>query len=411
MINAEIVGVGTELLLGQIANTNAQKISRSLAEIGVNVFFHSVVGDNLERIRVALEQAMERSDVVIVTGGLGPTPDDLTRDAVAAALGVDLKRDESLADTIRSIFERLRREMPEDNLRQADLPAGATPIQPEGTAPGFIVEARGSVLFALPGVPWEMMAMMDKTVIPMLERRGGEGVIESKQILVIGLGESHTNQKIADIVKSQTNPTIAFLAGHGQVRVRITARAESTEAALALIDPVERAIRERLGRAAVPGNHASIAEALSSAARDAGLKVAVAESLTGGLLAAALTEAEGASDFFVGSLVAYTNEAKEVVAEVDGGILDGPGAVSEEAARALAESAARLYGADLGLSATGVAGPTEQEDKPVGTIYVGASYKGRTEVRFVQGYGDRENVRRFAVTAALDLGRRLVLRD
>lgn len=407
-MNAEIVGVGTELLLGQIANTNAQKISSSLAEVGVNVFFHTVVGDNHERVRDVLKRAVERSDVVIVTGGLGPTPDDLTREAVAAAAGVDLVRDEKLVADIQSIFRRLGREMPEENLKQADLPDGARPIAPQGTAPGFSLEIGGSVLFALPGVPWEMTNMLDGSVLPELKERGGEGIIVSRQILVMGLGESHTNQTIVDIVEAQTNPTIAFLAGHGQVRVRITAKAPTEREAQTLIEPVDRQIRERLGEHAVPGGHPSVSDALSALLREKDLTVAVAESLTGGLLAAYLTEAEGASDLFIGSAVTYTNKAKHEVVKVDEAILEGPGAVSEEAARALAEGARDLFGSDLGLSATGVAGPTEQEGKPVGTIYVGASFKGRTEARHVRGYGDRDNVKRFAVTAALDLGRRLV---
>jgi nicotinamide-nucleotide amidase len=410
-VNAEIVGVGTELLLGQIANTNAQKISQSLAEIGVNVYFHTVVGDNLERVRALLLEALGRSDVVIVTGGLGPTPDDLTRDAVAAALGVDLVRDDALARRVKKVFESLGRTMPEENLKQADLPTGARAIPPEGTAPGFYVEAKDALLFAVPGVPWEMTAMMEKTVLPMLRERSGDGVIASSQVLVMGLGESHTNEKIADIVAGQTNPTIAFLAGYGQVRVRITARAATDGEARALIDPVEHAIRERLGRNAVPGGHPTVRDALSALLREKGLTVAAAESLTGGLIASQLTEAEGASDFFRGSAVAYTNEAKSEVVNVDEAILEGPGAVSEEAAAALAEGAAELFSADLGLSATGVAGPAEQEGKPPGTIYVGATYKGRTEARYVRGYGDRGNVRMFAVTAALDLGRRLVSED
>jgi nicotinamide-nucleotide amidase len=410
-VNAEIVGIGTELLLGQIANTNAQVISQSLAEVGVNVYFHTTAGDNVERIRDVLERALSRSDVVIVTGGLGPTPDDLTREAAAATLGVGLDRDPALADVVRSIFERLGREMPEENLKQADLPQGSVAIPPEGTAPGFWIESGGSLLFALPGVPWEMRAMMEKTVLPMLRDRSGGGVIVSKQVLVIGLGESHTNQKIADIVERQTNPTIAFLAGRGQVRVRLTARADTKEEATALIAPVEREIRDRLGSAAIAGAQGTIAEALASLVREKNLRVAVAESLTGGLLAAELTEAEGSSDFFVGCTVAYSNKAKQEVLGVDQKILDDQGAVSEDAARAMAEGVMKLFGADVALSTTGVAGPTEQVGKPVGTIFVAATYNGRTEGRYVRGYGDRDNVRRFAVTAAIALGRRIVAED
>ena len=402
--------MGTELLLGQIANTNAQAISRALATIGVDVFRHSVVGDNLERAAATITTALERADAVVITGGLGPTPDDLTREAVAEALGVGIERDPDLVDRIRSIFERINYPMPEANLRQADLPVGARPIEPEGTAPGFVIERDRKILFALPGVPWEMDAMLHKTVLPSLRERLGDQVILSRQVIVIGLGESRTHEKIADLVDAQSNPTIAYLAGSGQVRVRISAKAGTESQALGLIAPVEEAIRERLGEDAVIGNEDTLAAAFGALLRERDITVAVAESLTGGLIGAQLTGVQGSGDYFLGSIVSYSTESKRDIVGVDESILAGPGPVSEDAAAALAEGAAKRYGADLGLSATGVAGPAEQDGMPVGTILVGASLAGSTEVRRVQGYGGRENVRGVAVTAALDLGRRMVLR-
>ena len=407
-MNAEIVGVGTELLLGQIANTNAQHISRELASIGVNVYFHTVVGDNLERMKETIGRALERADCVIVTGGLGPTPDDITREAVAAATGRGLRRDDSLAASVRAIFERLGREMPEDNLRQADLPDGAVAIPPEGTAPGFFLEHGDGIVFALPGVPWEMRAMLDKTVIPLLGARSGGGAIVSRQILVVGLGESHTHALISDLVAEQTNPTIAFLAGGGQVRVRMTARASSEDEAVALIEPVDAAVRERLGDAAVPGDDDTIIQALTHMLRERGLRLGAAESLTGGLVGVEMTKAAGASDVFLGSLVCYDEAAKNRVARVDQSILDGPGPVSEEAAGALARGAAEVLGADVGISTTGVAGPEPHDGQPVGTVFVGATLDGRTEVRRIRAYGDRDNIRAMAVTAVADLARRLL---
>ncbi|MDQ3962848.1 MAG: competence/damage-inducible protein A [Actinomycetota bacterium] len=400
--------MGTELLLGQIANTNAQRISQALATIGVDVYHHSVVGDNLERVAETIARAAERSDVVIITGGLGPTPDDLTREAVASAFGLELRRDEDLSATIRSVFKGLKRDMPEENLRQADLPVGATPIPPEGTAPGFRLETPEALIFAVPGVPWEMEAMLTKTVLPELRERAGGGVIVSRQILVVGLGESRTHEKIADIVARQTNPTIAYLASAGQVRVRISAKASSEATALGLITPVEEEVRARLGLDAVPGDHGTVASGLAELLRASDVMVACAESLTGGMMGSELTAAGGASDYFKGSLVCYTNEAKRDIAGVDAAILDGPGAVSGECAAALAEGAAARLEAAMGLSTTGVAGPAEEEGKPVGTIYVGAAFGGGTEVRHVMGYGDRDHIRRIAVTAALDLGRRVL---
>jgi nicotinamide-nucleotide amidase len=407
-MKAEIVGVGTELLLGQIANTNAQRISQALASIGVDVFRHVVVGDNLDRVADTIRTAAARSDVVIITGGLGPTPDDLTREGVAAAFDIELKRDHDLEATITEIFSRIRRNMPQENLKQADLPAGAVPIPPEGTAPGFIIERDGVILFAVPGVPWEMAAMLTKTILPMLSERAGAAVIASREILVVGVGESHTHQKIADLVAAQSNPTIAYLAGSGLVRVRISAKASTEAAAIGLIKPVEDEVRSRLGIDALPGSFGTVAATLAEMLRDKGAMVGAAESLTGGLIGSELTAAGGASDFFAGSLVCYTDTAKHEVAGVPEAILQGPGAVSEEAAAALAQGAATKLGVDLGISATGVAGPAEQDGHPVGTIYVGATFGGRTEVRSVKGYGDRDSIRRTAVTAALDLGRRLI---
>jgi nicotinamide-nucleotide amidase len=407
-MNAAIIGVGTELLLGQIANTNAQTISQALAGIGVDVFFHHAVGDNLRRMTEVINEASARSDVVIITGGLGPTPDDITREAIAAATGRALRRDQNLAAEIRAIFERLGRAMPEENLKQADRPEGAVPIAPRGTAPGFHLDNGNSLIIALPGVPWEMNAMLTEDVLPLLTARAGREVLVTRQILVVGLGESHTHERIADIVDAQTNPTIAFLAGGGLVRVRVTAKAQSESAALGLIEPVERSIRERLGPAAVPGRGDSLAEAFGHMVRDRGMTVAVAESLTGGLIGAELTAVTGSSDFFLGSVVTYSTSSKHDVVGVDDAILAGPGAVSEEAAAALANGAARLFGAAIGLSATGVAGPAEQDGKPVGTVYVSACLDGRTEVRHVRAYGDRANIRALAVTAAIDLGRRVV---
>jgi nicotinamide-nucleotide amidase len=402
------VGVGTELLLGQIINTNAAEISRHLAATGVDVYFHSVVGDNMRRMRSVIEGAMSRSDVVIVTGGLGPTPDDITRDALADVLGVRLVRHPRVVGLIEEVFAQLGRDMPEENRRQADIPDGATTIDPVGTAAGFWIERDGKILFALPGVPWEMRAMLTDTVLPELSKRSGEGVTLSREILVVGLGESRTYELIRDIVDAQTNPTIAFRADAGQVRVRMTAKAARETDALALISPVDEAIRGRLGEAAAPGHHSTAGEALVGLLRQRGLTVAAAESLTGGLIGAELTRTPGSSDYFLGSLVCYSTDAKVKVAGVDEEVLQDHGPVSAEVAGALAEGTARAFDADLGVSATGVAGPERQDGAPVGTIFVGATFHGRTETKHVRGYGDRSNVQRLAVTSALDLGRRMV---
>jgi nicotinamide-nucleotide amidase len=408
-VRAEVVGVGTELLLGQIANTNAQTISQALATVGVDVHFHQAVGDNPGRMREAFELACRRADVVIVTGGLGPTPDDITREALAELAGVKLVRRDDLVARIRDVFGKLGREMPPNNLRQADLPEGAEVIDLQGTAPGFRITIDGCIFFALPGVPWEMEAMLRKDVLPFLRDAGGPSTIASREILVMGLGESHTHERIADIVEGQTQPTIAYLAGSGRVRVRLTAKAGSEAEALAMIEPVETEIRERLGKHAVQGTTSDLAQALGEILREKKITVASAESLTGGLLGAELSGAGGSSDFFKGGIVSYWTEAKRDVLGVDESVLLGPGAVSEEAAAAMAQAVALRFDTELGLSTTGVAGPSEQEGKPVGTIFVGAAFEGTTQTRHVRGYGNRSNIRAIAVSAAMDLGRRLIL--
>lgn len=405
-MRAELVGVGTELLLGQIANTNAQKISSELAAIGVDVLWHSVVGDNLERIVSVLGQARGRADAIVVTGGLGPTPDDITSEAVSRLLDRRLRRDERLAQVIRQKFAKMKRAMPEANLKQADLPEGAVPIEAEGTAPGYFIDDGSAVIFVLPGVPWEMEAMLEKTVVPLLALRSGAATTVSREVVIIGLGESSTHEAIKDLVEAQTNPTIAYRAGAGRVRVRVTAKAEDRAAAEVLIAPVEAEIRSRLGDHALSPEATSLLEAVSITLRRRGETVAVAESLTGGRIAAELSEQAGSSDFFSGSLVCYTTASKAAVALVPEELLERFGPVSEEVAGALAAGAAARFDAALGIGATGVAGPGPHDGLPAGTICVGATYRSAMITRRLSGYGRRDNVMAMAVTAALDLGRR-----
>lgn len=397
------------MLLGQIANTNAQSISQSLAAIGVDVIFHSSVGDEPERMQEVLSLALARSDVVIVSGGLGPTSDDVTREAVAAVTGRRLLRDQRQEDLIRAVFAKLERPMPEFNLKQADLPEGSTPIDPVGTAPGFFLDHEGVLLCAVPGVPWEMKSMLQTAVLPEIRARAGDAVITTREVLVMRLGESRTQESIADLVEGSSNPLVSYLASAGQVRVRLTAKAPGEAEALALIRPLEDRIRRRLGVDAVEGNHGSIAEAFGEFLRSRGLTVAVAESLTGGLMGSELSLCGGSSDFFLGGLVTYATASKRDLLGLDEGLLLGPGAVSAETAAAMAEEAARRFTATVGLSATGVAGPAEQEGKPVGTVFVGAWFDDKTEVRGIQAYGDRSHIRAQSVAAALDLGRRVIL--
>lgn len=409
-MRAEIVAVGTELLLGQIANTNAQELSARLAETGLDVLHHQAVGDNVDRIAEAVELALERADVVVVTGGLGPTGDDVTREALARAFGVELEPHREIEEFLRERFRRFERDMPESNLRQALVPAGARYVLPgRGTAPGLILRRGERVVYAVPGVPGEMREMLERTILPELRERVGEATIASRVIKSAGMAEAQVAELLDDLFEGSANPTVAYLAGSGEVRVRLTAKAPSRGQATELIAPIEEEVRRRLGRAVYGSDDDLLEEVIGRMLQDRGWRVACAESLTGGGLGARLTEVPGASLWFAGSAVCYTNEAKRRLLEVPEEILEGPGAVSEGSARAMAEGARRLYGAEVGVALTGVAGPEDQEGHPPGTVWVAVLGGGGEEVRKVVAPGDRESVRRWAVQSTLILLRKRLL--
>jgi len=406
-VRAEIVGVGTELLLGQIANTNAQWMSERLAEIGVDVLHHQAVGDNLDRIAEALRLALSRADVVIATGGLGPTQDDITRDAIAKVLGVPLVRHPEIEELLREKFRRYGREMPQINLLQADVPEGCRYILPErGTAPGLVCPAGDGVLYVVPGVPAEMREMMLGTILPELRERGSAAAIVSRVIRSTGMPESRIAERLADLFASSSNPTVAFLASSGEVKVRLTAKAATPEEAGALIEPVAREVLERLGSHVFTSEDQDLEDVVGRVLRERGKTVACAESLTGGGLASRLTATEGASDYFRGSAVVYTSEAKRTVLGVRQETIDGPGVVSEECAREMAAGARRVFDADVAVSLTGVAGPDPHDGKPPGEVWVGLDAKGLSTARHLHAPGDRQQVVRWAEQAALDLVRR-----
>ncbi len=426
-MRVEIVAVGTELLLGQIADTNSQWLGEHLAAIGVTSHFHQAVGDNHDRIVLALRTALARGDGVIVCGGLGPTQDDITREAIAEVMHVPLVRDESVVTRMQAMYSSRGRAMSESNLRQADVPTGATVIpQTTGTAPGLICPVGHKVLYAVPGVPYEMSDMFERAVSLDLARRMSErgelsGVIASRVIRTWGMSESNLGETLAGYVAGLDDPpstdgdprdgpsggaTIAFLAsGIEGIKVRVTVRAADRESAAALLDGHEAAIRSILHAAAgdvVFGiDDDAIEDAVARALLKDGLTLGLAESLTGGLAASRLVDVPGASAWFRGAVVSYASEVKFEVL----GVTEGP-VVSEQAARAMAEGARRVLGADVGLSITGVAGPTEQDGQPPGTVFVGLARSGRVEtVRFTLP-GDRVRVRSYATIAALDLLRR-----
>lgn len=419
----EIVAVGTELLLGQIADTNSQWLGEHLAALGVASHFHQAVGDNHERIVLAFRTALARSDGVIVCGGLGPTHDDITRDAIAEVMNVPLVRDEEVVAKIRTMFTSRGREMPESNLRQADVPVGATIIpQTKGTAPGLICPVGHKVVYAVPGVPYEMTDMFDRAIAPDLQRRMADrgelvGTIASRVIRTWGMSESGLGETLAGFIATldeeagtglaDGTATVALLAsGIEGIKVRVTVRSADGDTAAALLDGHEAVIRSILTEASgdvVFGiDEDGIEDAVARVLATDGLTLGLAESLTGGLAASRLVDVPGASAWFRGSVVSYASEVKFDVL----GVPEGP-VVSEAAARAMADGARRVLGADVGLSITGVAGPTEQDGQPPGTVFVGLSRPGReTEAFGFSVPGDRARVRQYATIAALDLLRR-----
>ncbi len=418
----EIVAVGTELLLGQIADTNSQWLGEQLAAVGVGSQFHQAVGDNHERIVLAFRTALARSDGVIVCGGLGPTHDDITRDALAEVMNVPLERDEEVVARIREMFASRGRQMPESNLRQADVPRGASIIpQTKGTAPGLICPVGHKVVYAVPGVPYEMADMFTRAIAPDLRRRMAdrgelEGTIASRVIRTWGMSESGLGEALADYIASldvgACDPgagaaTIALLAsGIEGIKVRVTVRAADADTAGVLLDTHEAAVRSILAEAAgdvVFGvDEEAIEDAVARVLLAGGLTVGLAESLTGGLAASRLVNVPGASTWFRGSVVSYASQVKFDVL----GVAPGP-VVSEDAARAMAEGARQVLGADVGLSVTGVAGPAEQDGQPPGTVFVGLARPGRASEAFAFAVpGDRARVRQYATIAALDLLRR-----
>jgi nicotinamide-nucleotide amidase len=406
-MRAEIIGIGTEILLGQITNSNAQWISKQLAEIGVDVLHHQVVGDNVERIGEAFTLALSRADVVIATGGLGPTQDDVTRQGLSEALGLKLERRIEIEDFLRRKFESYGRQMPEINLVQADVPDGARYILPDrGTAPGLICPVGNKVVYVVPGVPAEMREMMEGTILPELAGRAGPSALVSRVIRSTGIAEARVAELLDDLFVGSTNPTVAYLASSGEVKVRLTAKANTRAEAERLIRPVAEEVMARLGPYAFTSSDEELEQVIGRELRARRRTVACAESLTGGGLATRLTTAPGASDYFVGSAVVYTAEAKRDVLGVKQETLDGPGIVSEEVAFEMAEGARRLFGADVAVSLTGVAGPDPHDGKAPGEVRVALSAEDGSAARGFRAPGDREQVRRWAEQAALDLLRR-----
>jgi nicotinamide-nucleotide amidase len=418
-VRVELIAVGDELLYGDIVNGNAAWLGRELADVGMAVVMSVVVGDDVDAIAAAVRTALGRADAAVLTGGLGPTQDDLTREGLAAAAGVALRHDEFLENVLRRRFRDLgrntgTRRVPTMNYRQADIPTGADPLPNEaGTAPGVRLEIGGHVAYALPGVPHEMRPMFTASVLPDLLRRAGEPAVVVHRVLrTAGLWESEVAEALAPEVTRLApvgNPTIAFLASGGQTRVRISARARDRAEAETIIAPVEAAARAALGAGVYGTDDESLEAVVLRLLRERGETVAVAESLTGGLLAGRLTDVPGSSVAFRGGVVAYATDLKDTLLGVDGSVLAEHGAVSPETAAAMATGVAVRLGATYGLALTGVAGPDEQEGKPVGTLHLGLAGPAGTSTRSSRLPGDRARNRTYAVVAALDFLRRTLM--
>ena len=400
-MRCDVLAIGTELLLGQIVDTNSSWIGEHLAMAGIDTMEHRKVGDNLPRMIAALAEMLEKADSVIVCGGLGPTQDDVTREAIAAVMGVELERREDLVEQISAMFGSRMRDMPLNNLRQAEIPVGADAIpNPIGTAPGVRASIGDKVIYAVPGVPYEMHRMVTEQVLPdLLARAGEQASIVSLSLKTWGQSESGLAEMIAHRVDAQTNPTIAFLArGIEGLVVRLTAKASSEAEARALIEAEEIELRAILGPLVFGVDEETIEHAAVRALAARGWTLGVAESLTAGLIGSRLGAVPGASATFRGSIASYATDVKRSVLGVT-----AEKVVSEECARQMAVGAQRVLGADVGIAATGVAGPDEQEGQPVGTVCFAIALPGREPESFATRLpGDRERVRQFAAISLLN---------
>jgi nicotinamide-nucleotide amidase len=404
-MRAEILSCGTELLLGHITDTNATFLAQSLAALGIDLYFVSQVGDNLGRIVETLQRAWQRSDLIIMTGGLGPTEDDLAREAISTLLGETMQVDPQLEVELRAMFAKFGSPMPESNIKQATLiPSARALPNPLGTAPGWWVEKDKHIIIAMPGVPREMYRMWENEVIPRLVPYTG-GIIFTRILRVAGLGESSVEQQLGSLIHN-TNPTVATYAKTDGIDVRITAKAATREEAEALVRAMEVQARQLLGHHVFGVDRDTLQSVVGRMLKERGLTLAVMESLTGGLLASTITDVAGSSEYFIGGIVSYSTELKAQMG-VPREILEQYGAVSEQTARAMAHAVRQQLRADIGLGITGVAGPDLQEGKPVGTVHI--AVEGPNGVAVGKGPGwraSREDQKRISVMSALNLLRR-----
>ena len=410
----ELICVGTELLLGNIVNTNAAYLSEKCALLGLSMYHQSVVGDNAERLKESLETALNRSDVVILSGGLGPTQDDLTKETAAEVMGIPLKEDPHSRERIEEYFKNSQyKVITDNNWKQALVPEGAIVLDNEnGTAPGIIMEKNGKSVILLPGPPGELIPMFEGKVYDYLNKLQPE-IIYSTMVRICGLGESFVENEIRDLIDNQTNPTIATYAKIGQVDLRVTAKAASEKEAAKLAKPMLKELVKRFGdHIYTMDEHKSLEEVIGHVLKERSLTLTTAESCTGGMIAARITDVPGASEVFKQGLVTYSNRAKRKLLDVKKTTLKEYGAVSEKTAKEMAKNGAFITGSDACVSVTGTAGPTGgTEEKPVGLVYIGCCYNNKTVVKEFHFKGERQKIREQATANALILLRECILAD
>lgn len=406
-MKAEIIAVGTELLLGEILNTDAQFLAGELSKLGIDVYYQTVVGDNAQRLTDTIKTALSRSDIVITSGGLGPTNDDITKETLAAAMGVELRLDEECLRDMKSYFERMGRPMADTNIKQAVMPVGGIVLRNNnGTAPGGIIEKDGKIAIFLPGPPNEIVPMYNESVMPYL-RAKSDSALYSRTLRIVGMGESSVEEKLSGLMRNSLNPTVAPYAKTDEVTLRITAKCRSHDEAEGLIAPVEKRIRAVLGDVVYGSDGDTIYSVVCDMLRRRDMTVSFAESCSGGLLAEKMTSVPGASAVFRQSFVTYCDDAKNSLLGVARETLDKYGAVSSQTACEMAKGVLRVSGADIGVSVTGVAGPdSDERSNPVGLVYIGIADKNSVEaVRFTFA-GNREKIRSRACVSAYDMIRK-----
>lgn len=401
---AEVISTGTELLLGQIVNTNAQYLAKKMNELGFDVYYQSTVGDNRVRMREVLDHALNRADIVVTTGGLGPTQGDITKEVAADLLRRPLVLHEDSEKRIRAIFAARKMPMPDSNLRQAMMPKDSIVVDNErGTAPGVIIEEGTKTVIHLPGPPHEMKWMFEHRIAPYFRQRFGlQAVIASRVLRTYSISESALEEMIKDLILAQKNPTIALLARNGEIHLRLTAKAETEEQAKKLITEVEQVVRDRVGGAIFGVDEETLEQVVGQLLAERELTVALAESCTGGLITSRLTDIPGSSRYILGSLVSYSNEVKESNLGVPQQTLIAFGAVSEETAVAMAKQIRKQIGSDIGVGVTGIAGPGgATETKPVGLVYLAIDGPNGTKCYCYHFSGQRTAIKQRAAHAAL----------